>query len=162
MGSHKAKSSRTCGNWPTMSERDARGPEDLKPDRMRDQRGELAAQSRDRGAFAALADQIVHFVGIALEVVELVAFDAVERLLRPVDILVTPGADRLVAHADEPRHGVLAEILAQEGRSPTAALAAFRQGPQRQTLHVLAIGRLAAGEVDDRGRDVERQHEIVS
>src|SRR5437868_13640836 len=108
--------------------RDARGPEDLKPDRLGDQRGELAAQARDRGALVALADQIVHFVGIASEVVELVAFDAVERLLRPVDVLVAPGADRLVAHADQPRHGVLAEILAHERRPPAAALAAFRQG----------------------------------
>ena len=96
-------------------------------DRLRHQLGQLLAQPGHDPAGGSLGGKIVHFVGIALEVVELVALDAVERLLRPVDVFVPLGADRLVAHADQPRHGVLAEVFAHERRAPAALAAALRQ-----------------------------------
>ena len=71
------------------------------------------------------------------------------------------GADRLVAHADQPRHGVLAEVLAHEGRAPAALAGALRQRFERQALDMPEVVALGASEVEHRRRNVERQHEVV-
>src|SRR5262245_54855649 len=60
----------------------------LEPHRLRHQPCQLPAQPRHGLAFALPVDEIVHLVRIGLEVVELVARHAVERFLRPVDVLV--------------------------------------------------------------------------
>src|SRR3990167_7189165 len=50
----------------------------LESDRFRDQGRELLAQARDQPLLRSLADQVFHFVGIALQVVEFVACDSIE------------------------------------------------------------------------------------
>jgi len=94
-------------------------------------RGRLGVADAHRRVRAA-RDQILQLVRVAVEVVQLVERPAVA--IHPVNELVAVGANGLVAHADEPRERVLAEVLAQD-RFPPAGALADDERQQRPPLH---------------------------
>src|SRR5262245_57620627 len=100
-----------------------------------------------------IADVILQFVGILLEIVELIAVVVVY----PVDKFVACGPHRFVRHADKPGHGALAIVLNQERSTPVLSQAR-QQRHQRSTLDMGT--RRTAGELDVRRRNVEREGDL--
>src|SRR5262249_10560588 len=100
-----------------------------------------------------IADVILQFVGILLEIVELIAVVVVY----PVDKFVACRPHRFVRHTDEPGHGALAIVLNQERCTPVLSQAR-QQRHQRPTLDMGT--RRTAGEFDARRRNVERKGDL--
>src|SRR6185436_19993300 len=99
--------------------------------------------------------EVLELVGVLLQIVHL----GHALLLGPVDVLPALGAHGLVAHTDDPRPSALAPVLAQERLAPSLR-PALHQRHQRAALN--GIAGLAAGELDQRRRDVDGQDHLAA
>src|SRR5688572_30424190 len=132
----------------------------LQSARLRHEPAQLAAQAIAHGAVRRAADDVLHLVRVALEIVELVELAALAAV-DPVDVLVTIGAHRLVGHADEPGIGVLGPVFDQERLTPAGAAFSPPSREQRDKRAPLYVRTgPAACELQYGRRDVLAQHEV--
>src|SRR6185436_1243386 len=127
-------------------------------ERIGDEAPQLAPQPLANDRSGARLDHVVELVGVPLQVVKLVEL-ARAAAVHPMDQLVAIGADRLVAHADEPRQRLLGPILDEDRLAP--ALALPREKPSQRTPLDLRT-RLSAGKLDQRRRDVLADDQVAN
>src|SRR6185295_4627964 len=111
----------TCMADPPGERKALHEPYILEPDGFGDKYFQLAMQLLANRSVGLAPDQVLEFVRVLVEIVELVQL-AVFASVHPVDQLVALGADRLVGHADQPRIGLLGPVFREDCFSPRLLL----------------------------------------